>query len=80
MKFLYTAVMLLMPCLAFAENNQKSSMSEQLFIAILPVLLIMLIFYIVGKKAKGINERLLESNLEIAAQIKRVADHLEKKS
>ena len=78
MKFLYSAIMLLMPCLAFAASNQSASMSEQLFLAILPVLLIVLVFYIIGKKAKNINQQLLESNLEIAAQIKRVADHLEK--
>ena len=82
--YYYLLIAVLYPGLAFAHEADKKSVWENLFVAFFPILLIVFVFWLfmrsMNKGGKSINERLLESNLEIAKELKRIADHVEKNS
>ncbi len=71
-----------------AEENQKHTFTSDLIGNLLPIVVFFIIFLFVVKKmnkTSGVKEaadsniKLAESNLILAAEIKRVADALEKK-
>lgn len=67
------------------KTGVKKPLWEQLLVASFPIILFISVFIIVMrlfyvKGGKNINERILESNLEIAKELKRIADHVDKKS
>jgi len=73
----------LLPGLAIAAQAEKSVL-EKLVVALFPVFVIIVVFIVlmrfVKKDTKDMQERLLESNLDIAKQLKRIADHLDGQS
>lgn len=81
---IYLLLWALIPVVAYAHEEEKKSVWENLFIASFPILLIFFVFWIfirsTKKDGKNINERILDSNLEIAKELKRIADHVEKNS
>ena len=81
---LAVVLMQILPSLAFAANGpDRKPLWENLFVASFPIVIIVAVFLLIGKslnkKALTLNERLLASNIEVAAQLKRIADYLEKK-
>ena len=71
-----------------AEENQKHSFVSDLIGSLIPIVVFFVIFLLVIKrmnKNSGVKEaadsnmKLAESNLILAAEIKRIADSLEKK-
>lgn len=73
----------MLPGLAIAAQAEKSVL-EKLVVALFPVFVIIVVFIVlmrfVKKDTKDMQERLLESNLDIAKQLKRIADHLDGQS
>lgn len=67
---------------ACSKKQRLKTLWEKLLVAAFPLILIVLIFFVflrtTYKDGKSINERLLDSNLEIANELKRIADQLEK--
>lgn len=65
-------------------RSQKKSVWGNLFVASFSIILIVFVFWFfmrsMNKGGENINEKLLESNLEIAKELKRIADHVEKNS
>ena len=67
-----------------AEAATKSINYAKIIIELVPLLLFVITF--VGlmrwsqKKTSAVNDKIVESNEEVARQIKRIADHLEKDS
>ncbi|SMF67825.1 hypothetical protein SAMN02745866_04311 [Alteromonadaceae bacterium Bs31] len=81
---LISIVILGLPYAAFAAVQEEKNVWTELLVASFPILLFVVVFYIFlrafGNKTKNINEKILESNIEIANQLKRIADHVEKNS
>ncbi|GGE37864.1 hypothetical protein GCM10007421_09600 [Halopseudomonas oceani] len=55
---------------------------EQIFVAAFPLVIFLVVFWLIMramtfKNGKNINTQLLESNLEIAKELKRIADYVE---
>ncbi len=65
-------------------KKKKKPLWEQLLVATFPLLLFIFVFLLamraINRKTSSINEKLLESNLLIADQLKRIGDILEKNS
>jgi len=65
------------------EKSVNPPIWRQLFIAIFPIILIVLVFWLfmrsMNRGGKNINVLLLDSNLEIAKELKRIADLMEKR-
>lgn len=65
-----------------SSRKKTQALWRQLLVATFPILLIIAIFmFFIRNMNKGgnIHERLLDSNLDIAKELKRIADQLEKK-
>lgn len=81
---LISIVLLGLPYAAFAAAQEEKNVWTELLVASFPIILFVVVFYIFlrafGNKTKNINEKILESNIEIANQLKRIADHVEKNS
>jgi len=63
--------------------NKEKSIMERLFVAAFPMILFLVVFALTmrfaNKSAKNTSNGLLESNLQIAQELKRIADLLEKR-
>lgn len=72
------------PFLAFAAEQAERSIWQKLFVALFPILIIIAAFgffmKIAKKDTQSMQQKLLDSNLEIAKQLKRIADHVDEKS
>lgn len=67
---------------AFAHNQR--SLTTSVIINVVPILIFVVVWIILmrgmGKKTAAVNDKIVESNEEVARQVKRIADHLEKSS
>ena len=81
MSRVYLLLLSLIPITSFAHEIEKKPIWENLLVASFPILIVIGVFMFFirqfNKGGKNINERLLESNLEIAKELKRIADHVE---
>ena len=70
-------LIVLTPAIAFAAETQERSLGMQLFIAAFPILLIIGVVVLITRHTKNVNQGILDSNFEIAKQLKRIADKLD---
>lgn len=67
---------------ASGNNNDTQSILKRLFVAIAPILILIIIIYLairfLDKKGQNVFDRLVESNVEIVKEVKRIADILER--
>ena len=77
-------VVSMLPMMAYAHEVKEKSVWVSLLVAGFPILIVLFVMWIIVrsliKSGKNMNEQILESNLEIAKEIRRVADHLDKNS
>lgn len=64
--------------------HSQRSLTSSIIINTLPIIIFVVVWIILmkifGNKTASINEKIIESNNEVAKQVKRIADHLEKDS
>ena len=82
--WIYSLLVSAFPLTAIAHDEIEKPLWHNLLVASFPILIFIFVFWLfmrsMNKNGKNINERILESNLEIAKELKRIAGHVEKQS
>jgi hypothetical protein len=67
---------------ASGNNGDARSILKRLFVAIVPILILIIVIYLairfLNKRSENVFDKLVESNVEIAKEVKRIGDILER--